>query len=237
MNIIPAIDILNGKCVRLYKGDYSKQKIYDEDPVKVAQKFFDNGIKHLHLIDLDGAKAQHIVNANVLSQIKNSTDLLVEFGGGIKSEVDLNNAFSSGADKVIIGSIAAKNPALLHGWINKYGANRIILGADALNNKIAIDGWQKTTSLDVIDFIKSYEKLGIKDVICTDINKDGTLQGCAIDLYKQILNAVPVNLIASGGVSSIKDLGQLKDIGCTSAIVGKAYYEGRISISEMVELC
>ncbi|MCG8803060.1 1-(5-phosphoribosyl)-5-[(5-phosphoribosylamino)methylideneamino]imidazole-4-carboxamide isomerase [Tenacibaculum finnmarkense] len=237
MRIIPAIDIIEGKCVRLTKGDYATKKIYNENPVEVAKEFEDNGIEYLHLVDLDGAKSQHIVNYKILEQIASKTNLKIDFGGGLKSNDDLRIAFNSGATQITGGSIAVKNPEIFTGWLTKYGADKIILGADCINRKIATHGWLETSQVDVVDFIKEYEKIGIKNTICTDVAKDGMLQGASVDLYKEILSKSDVNLIASGGVASIDDLIQLKEIGCEGAILGKAIYEGYISLKELQKLC
>ncbi|MCG8762268.1 1-(5-phosphoribosyl)-5-[(5-phosphoribosylamino)methylideneamino]imidazole-4-carboxamide isomerase [Tenacibaculum finnmarkense] len=237
MRIIPAIDIIEGKCVRLTKGDYATKKIYNENPVEVAKEFEDNGIEYLHLVDLDGAKSQHIVNYKILEQIASKTNLKIDFGGGLKSNDDLRIAFENGASQITGGSIAVKNPDIFTGWLTKYGADKIILGADCINRKIATHGWLETSEVDVVDFIKEYEKIGIKNTICTDVAKDGMLQGASVDLYKEILSKSDVNLIASGGVASIDDLIQLKEIGCEGAILGKAIYEGYISLKELQKLC
>ena len=237
MRIIPAIDIIDGKCVRLTKGDYATKKIYNENPVEVAKEFAANGITFLHLVDLDGAKSNQIVNYRVLENIVRETGLLVDFGGGLKTDKDLKIAFDSGANQITGGSIAVKNEALFSSWIETYGANKIILGADCLNEKIATNGWLEDSELDVYEFIQKYQSKGIKSVICTDISKDGMLEGPSFDLYKEILSKNAINLIASGGVSNINDLIQLKEIGCEGAIVGKAIYEGNISLKELSLLC
>ncbi|WBX74593.1 1-(5-phosphoribosyl)-5-[(5-phosphoribosylamino)methylideneamino]imidazole-4-carboxamide isomerase [Tenacibaculum pacificus] len=237
MRIIPAIDIIDGKCVRLTKGDYATKKIYNENPVEVAKEFEDNGIEYLHLVDLDGAKSQHIVNYKILEQIAAKTNLKIDFGGGLKSDEDLRIAFENGASQITGGSIAVKNPDVFTGWINKYGSDKIILGADCINRKIATHGWLETSEVDVVDFIKQYEQIGVKNTICTDVAKDGMLQGASVDLYKEILSKSDVNLIASGGVASIDDLIELKEIGCEGAILGKAIYEGYISLKELQKLC
>ncbi|MFZ3574745.1 1-(5-phosphoribosyl)-5-[(5-phosphoribosylamino)methylideneamino]imidazole-4-carboxamide isomerase [Tenacibaculum finnmarkense] len=237
MRIIPAIDIIEGKCVRLTKGDYATKKIYNENPVEVAKEFEDNGIEYLHLVDLDGAKSQHIVNYKILEQISTKTNLKIDFGGGLKSDEDLRIAFENGASQITGGSIAVKNPEIFTGWLTKYGADKIILGADCINRKIATHGWLETSQVDVVDFIKEYEKIGIKNTICTDVAKDGMLQGASVDLYKEILSKSDVNLIASGGVASIDDLIQLKEIGCEGAILGKAIYEGYVTLKELQKLC
>ncbi|KAB1159931.1 1-(5-phosphoribosyl)-5-[(5-phosphoribosylamino)methylideneamino]imidazole-4-carboxamide isomerase [Tenacibaculum aiptasiae] len=237
MRIIPAIDIIEGKCVRLTKGDYSTKKIYNENPLEVAREFEDNGIKYLHLVDLDGAKSKHIVNYKVLEEIATKTNLKIDFGGGLKSNDDLRIAFESGANQITGGSIAIKNPDVFIGWLTKYGSEKIILGADCKNRKIATQGWLETSEIDVIDFIKEYEEIGVQSTICTDVAKDGMLQGASVDLYLEILSKSAVNLIASGGVATIEDLVRLKEIGCEGAILGKAIYEGKISLKELQELC
>ncbi|WP_237275096.1 1-(5-phosphoribosyl)-5-[(5-phosphoribosylamino)methylideneamino]imidazole-4-carboxamide isomerase [Tenacibaculum ovolyticum] len=233
MRIIPAIDIIEGKCVRLTKGDYATKKIYNENPVEVAKEFEDNGIEYLHLVDLDGAKSQHIVNYKILEQIAAKTNLKIDFGGGLKSDDDLRIAFDSGASQITGGSIAVKNSEVFTGWFAKYGADKIILGADCINRKIATHGWLETSEIDVIDFIMQYEKIGLKNTICTDVAKDGMLQGASVDLYQEILSKSAINLIASGGVSKIDDLFRLKEIGCEGAILGKAIYENRISLKQL----
>ncbi|WP_272148678.1 1-(5-phosphoribosyl)-5-[(5-phosphoribosylamino)methylideneamino]imidazole-4-carboxamide isomerase [Tenacibaculum aiptasiae] len=237
MRIIPAIDIIEGKCVRLTKGDYSTKKIYNENPLEVAKEFEDNGIKYLHLVDLDGAKSKHIVNYKVLEEIATKTNLKIDFGGGLKSNDDLRIAFESGANQITGGSIAIKNPDVFIGWLTKYGSEKIILGADCKNRKIATQGWLETSEVDVVDFIKEYEEIGVQSTICTDVVKDGMLQGASVDLYLEILSKSAVNLIASGGVATIEDLVRLKEIGCEGAILGKAIYEGKISLKELQELC
>lgn len=237
MRIIPAIDIIDGKCVRLSKGDYSTKKIYNESPIEVAKEFEDNGIQYLHLVDLDGAKSKHIVNHKVLEEIASKTNLKIDFGGGLKSDEDLKIAFESGANQITGGSIAAKNPKLFLSWLKRFGKEKIILGADCHNRKIATNGWLENSEIDVIDFIQDYKTKGIRQVICTDISKDGMLQGASEELYKEILQETKINLIASGGVSSIEDLIQLKEIGCEGAIIGKAIYEGNITLKELQKLC
>lgn len=237
MRIIPAIDIIDGKCVRLSKGDYNTKKIYNENPLDVAKAFEDSGINYLHLVDLDGAKSQHIVNYNVLESICKETTLKVDFGGGLKSDEDLKIAFESGANQITGGSIAVKNPSTFKKWINQYGSDKIILGADCYNRKIATSGWLESSELDVVDFITEYEKEGVNYVICTDITKDGMLQGTSNELYKEIMNKTNVKLIASGGVSTFDDLLLLQEMGCDGAIIGKAFYEGRITLNELKKLC
>jgi len=235
MRILPAIDIIEGKCVRLTKGDYNTKKIYNENPLDVAKQFEDAGIHYLHLVDLDGAKAKHIINYKVLETIATKTSLKIDFGGGLKSDEDLHIAFNSGARQITGGSIAVKDINTFKGWIKRYGAQKIILGADCNNEKIAISGWTEESNLDVIPFIKDYQKEGIKYVICTDIAKDGMLEGTSLNLYRKIIKECTANikLIASGGVTSIDDLYQLKTIGCEGAILGKAIYENKISLKEL----
>ncbi|NVK48438.1 MAG: 1-(5-phosphoribosyl)-5-[(5-phosphoribosylamino)methylideneamino]imidazole-4-carboxamide isomerase [Cyclobacteriaceae bacterium] len=234
MFIIPAIDLIDGKCVRLSQGDYSSKKEYHNDPLEMAKRFEDAGIQRLHLVDLDGAKAKKIINGEVLRGICEGTNLQVDFGGGIQSDSEIEKAFSLGAKQVTGGSIAVKNPLLFDEWIMKYGSGKIILGADAKNRKIAVGGWEETTSVDLIPFIKSYVEKGIRYVICTDVAKDGLLQGPSVDLYREIIQEIPeLKLIASGGVSSVKDLEELQKTGVYGAIVGKAYYEGKVSLDEL----
>lgn len=234
MRLIPAIDIIDGKCVRLTKGDYSTQKIYNENPLEIAKQFEANGIEYVHLVDLDGAKSQHIVNHKVLEQIATQTSLKIDFGGGLKTDEDLRVAFESGASQITGGSIAVKNPGVFKGWIETFGGEKIILGADAKDEKVAVSGWQESSQLELIPFIMGYQQEGIQYVICTDISKDGMLEGTSNELYGKILkSAVGIKLIASGGVSCIDDLYQLAKIGCAGAIVGKAFYEGRISLKEL----
>ncbi|NNE56156.1 MAG: 1-(5-phosphoribosyl)-5-[(5-phosphoribosylamino)methylideneamino]imidazole-4-carboxamide isomerase, partial [Flavobacteriales bacterium] len=228
MKIIPAIDLIDGKCVRLTQGDYAQQKTYSDDPVEVAKAFEDHGIKYLHVVDLDGARSKGMVNAAVLERIASSTSLEIDFGGGIKSDRDIQLAYDSGASKVTVGSIAVTEPQKVEEWIQRYGADKIILGADCKDQKIATHGWQRSSDLDVIAFIENYSGKGLTQVICTDINKDGMLAGPSFSLYRSILSKVNVQLIASGGVKTTQDLFDLKDLGCSGAIVGKAFYEGRI---------
>ena len=234
MRIIPAIDIINGQCVRLTKGDYDTKKVYNEDPLEVAKSFEDAGIEFLHVVDLDGAKASHIVNYKVLESIAGKTNLKIDFGGGLKSDNDLRIAFESGANQITGGSIAVKNPKVFETWIAKYGSDKIILGADCNNEKIAISGWQEESDLEVIQFIRDYQTKGVSYVICTDISKDGMLEGPSFDLYKRILNDVKgIKLIASGGISKFSELPQLAEMGCEGVIVGKAIYDNRISLKEL----
>ena len=237
MRIIPAIDIIEGKCVRLSKGDYDTKKIYNEDPLEVAQQFEDAGLQYLHLVDLDGAKAKHIVNWKILEKLATKTSLKIDFGGGIKSDDDLRIAFESGAQQITGGSIAVKEPVKFISWITAYGAEKIILGADAMDGKIAVSGWQEESDLEIEAFIKDYVTKGIEYVISTDISKDGMLEGPSFELYQSILEKLPdLKLIASGGVSSIEDLVKLKEHGLEGAIVGKAIYEGFIRLEELKDL-
>lgn len=255
MRIIPAIDIIGGKCVRLTKGDYSTKKVYNEQPLEVAKQFEGSGIEFLHVVDLDGAKESHIVNYKVLEQIATKTNLKVDFGGGLKSDEDLGIAFNSGANQITGGSIAVKNPDLFQLWIETYGPEKIILGADCNKEKIAISGWQEASNLNVIPFIQSYQSKGIQYVICTDISKDGMLEGPSFELYNKILKECvisterndeqpqdsaqaksyfkPLKLIASGGISQFDELPKLSELGCESVIIGKAIYENRISLKQL----
>ncbi|WP_285268598.1 1-(5-phosphoribosyl)-5-[(5-phosphoribosylamino)methylideneamino]imidazole-4-carboxamide isomerase [Kaistella rhinocerotis] len=237
MRIIPAIDIIGGKCVRLTKGDYSTQKIYSENPVDMAKMFEDNDIKFLHVVDLDGAKTKQIVNYKTLEMLSSKTGLQIDFGGGIKSETDIKTAFECGAKQITVGSVAAQNPELMLEWLVKYGAEKIILGADCKNRMIATNGWLESSSLDVVEFIKEFNKNGGTYSIVTDIDKDGMLQGPAFGLYEEILDETTISLIASGGITTIEDLQKLKKLGCEGAIIGKAIYEGTITLKELTELC
>ncbi len=238
MRIIPAIDIIDGKCVRLTKGDYNTKKIYNENPLEVAKEFEAAGIEFLHVVDLDGAKASQIINYKVLEQIASKTSLKIDFGGGLKSNKDLEIAFSSGANQITGGSIAVKNSDIFESWIEKYGAQKIILGADfypdSAGGKIATNGWQEESTLELIPFIKRYQDKGIQYVICTDISKDGMLQGPSFDVYKEILTEVKnVKLIASGGISTFDELPRLAENGCEGVIIGKAIYEKKISLKQL----
>ena len=237
MRIIPAIDIIDGKCVRLTKGDYNTKKVYNENPLEVAKAFEANGIQYLHLVDLDGAKSKHIVNHNILESIATKTNLKVDFGGGLKSDDDLRIAFECGAHQITGGSIAANNPDVFLAWLETYGSEKIILGADCKDRKIATNGWLEASELDVVDFINDYESKGIQYVICTDIAKDGMLQGTSNELYTEIISKSNVKLIASGGVSSMQDLELVNAIGCEGVILGKAIYEGNITLKELQKLC
>ncbi len=234
IELIPAIDIIDGKCVRLSKGDYDTKKIYNENPLEVALEFEANGIKRLHVVDLDGAKAGEIINHKVLEKLASKTNLIIDFGGGLKSSSDLKIAFECGAQMVTGGSIAVKNPDEFAGWIETYGAAKIILGSDVKEKKIAVSGWLETSTLDLFDFLKAYTAKGITKTICTDISKDGMLQGAAVDLYREILDRFPnLYLIASGGVSSLSDIEKLDEAGVPAVIFGKAIYEGRVKLSEL----
>ena len=233
MRIIPAIDIIDGKCVRLSKGDYDTKKIYNENPVEVAKEFEDFGIQYLHLVDLDGAKAKKIINQKVIESIAKNTNLIIDFGGGIRSEEDLQKAFDSGSKKVTLGSIAVVNPELCLAWLEKFGAEKLILGADCLDRKIKTSGWLENSETDVVDFIKEYQKKGFNEVVCTDISKDGMLQGPSTALYQEIIENSTIELIASGGISNIEDVQKMKEIGCAGTIIGKAIYEGRISLEDL----
>jgi len=233
MKIIPAIDIIDGKCVRLSKGDYSTKKIYNENPLEVAKEFESFGIQFLHLVDLDGAKSKHIVNQKVLENIAKETSLHVDFGGGLKTEKDIETAFNSGAKQITIGSIAVQEPEFCFRLIEKYGSDKIILGADCQNKMIKTSGWLEESDQDVTDFILNYQKKGIQNVICTDISKDGMLEGASTELYQEILEKTSVKLVASGGISCIEDVFLMKKIGCAGTIIGKAIYEGKITLKEL----
>lgn len=236
MRIIPAIDIIDGKCVRLSKGDYDTKKIYKENPVEVAKEFEDFGIQYLHLVDLDGAKAKKIINQKVIENIAKNTNLIIDFGGGIRSEEDLQKAFDSGAKKVTLGSIAVVNPEMCLAWLEKFGTEKLILGADCLDRKIKTSGWLENSETDVVDFIKEYQKKGFREVVCTDISKDGMLQGPSTALYQEIIENSSIELIASGGISNIEDVQKMKEIGCAGTIIGKAIYEGRISLEQLSKI-
>jgi phosphoribosylformimino-5-aminoimidazole carboxamide ribotide isomerase len=234
MRIIPAIDIIDGKCVRLSKGDYDTKKIYNEHPLEVAKEFEASGIKYLHLVDLDGAKSKHIVNHKVLEQIASQTSLQIDFGGGLKTDDDLRIAFESGATQITGGSIAVKNTETFIRWVETYGSNKIILGADAMDEKVAVSGWQEESKEELLPFIQAYQEKGIQYVICTDISKDGMLEGPSFDLYQKILKATNgLKLIASGGISTFDELPRLAKMGCEGVIIGKAIYENRISLKQL----
>ncbi|TXE11623.1 1-(5-phosphoribosyl)-5-[(5-phosphoribosylamino)methylideneamino]imidazole-4-carboxamide isomerase [Seonamhaeicola algicola] len=244
MRIIPAIDIIEGKCVRLSKGDYNTKKIYNENPLEIAKQYEAHGIEHLHLVDLDGAKASHIVNHKVLETIATKTNLKIDFGGGLKTDEDLHIAFESGAKQITGGSIAVKKPEVFESWLTKYGSDKIILGADANNEKIAISGWLEESDEELIPFVQNYMAKGVSYVICTDIAKDGMLQGPSFDLYKKMIaecntersrteNESNLKLIASGGISTFDELPKLAEIGCEGTIIGKAIYENKISLKQL----
>lgn len=234
IEIVPAIDLIDGKCVRLTQGDYHQKKVYSDNPLEIAKKFEGVGIKRLHLVDLDGAKAQHIVNQKVLQEITSKTSLIVDFGGGLKTDEDLKIAFDSGAAQITGGSIAVKNQEKFISWIQTYGADKIILGADAKNRKIAVSGWQEVTERGILEFIEFYIGKGIKHIISTDVAKDGLLEGPSFELYQDIMNQNPdCYLIASGGVSKMQDIIDLDKMGVPAVIMGKAYYENRISLKDI----
>jgi len=236
IEIIPAIDLIDGKCVRLSQGDYNQKTVYYNDPLDVAKMFEDTGIRRLHVVDLDGAKAQHIINHKALERIATHTNLVIDFGGGLKSDDDLRIAFESGATMITGGSIAVKNPEVFTSWIQQFGAEKIILGADVKDRKIAVSGWLETTDIDLMPFIKGYMQKGISKVICTDISKDGMLEGPAIPLYQEMLQEEPeMYLIASGGVSSIADIDKLQEHQIPAVIIGKAIYEGRIALRDLAK--
>ena len=237
IELIPAIDIIEGKCVRLTQGDYNSKKIYNENPVEVAREFADYGIRRLHIVDLDGAKSQHVVNHKVVEQIRQATDLVIDFGGGIKSDEDLRKAFGAGASMVTIGSLAVKEPATFLRWLSLFGSEHIILGADVKQGNISINGWQEEDGEQLVPFVRRYVDNGVKQVLCTDISKDGMLQGPSVDLYRQLLSTFPdLYLIASGGVSCIDDIKALDAAGVPAVVFGKAIYEGKINLSELVQI-
>ncbi|HYJ65010.1 MAG TPA: 1-(5-phosphoribosyl)-5-[(5-phosphoribosylamino)methylideneamino]imidazole-4-carboxamide isomerase [Parafilimonas sp.] len=234
IEIIPAIDIINGKCVRLSQGDFETQKIYRESPVDIAKGFEEAGIKRLHIVDLDGAKKGSIVNIQVLENIASQTSLKIDFGGGIKTTSDAEKVFSAGASIINIGSIAIKQSHIVVEWIEKLGAEKILLGADVKDEKIVINGWQQSTEINIINYLKEWSSKKMNNIFCTDVSKDGLLQGASVNLYKKILEAIPgIHLTASGGVSSIKDVEELEAIGCSGVIIGKALYEGKIKLNEL----
>ena len=234
IELIPAIDIINGQCVRLTKGDYDQKTVYG-NPLDMALEFERLGFRRLHVVDLDGAKSKHIVNDAVLKGITTETNLVVDFGGGIKTDTDLEKAFASGASMVTVGSIAVTKPERFMGWLEQYGAERMILGADVRNGKISINGWKEDSEEDLLPFLKKYIDAGVQNVLCTEISKDGTLAGPAIDLYKRVMDAYPeLHLIASGGVSSIEDINALDEAGIPPVVFGKAIYEGRIDLRELI---
>ena len=237
IELIPAIDIIDGKCVRLTQGDYDSKKVYNENPLEIAKMFEGCGLTRLHVVDLDGAREGRIINYKTLNHIATKTSLIIDFGGGLKCDKDLDIAFESGAQMVTGGSIAVKSPELFYEWLKRYGSERIILGADAKDEKIAVSGWQETTTKDLIPFIEEFHKCGIRNVICTDISRDGMLQGPSTELYKKICEALPeIYLVASGGISSVKDIETLDEAGIPAVIFGKAFYEGRITLKELEKL-
>ena len=234
IELIPAIDIIEGQCVRLTKGDYDQKTVYRDSPAEVAREFESFGFKRLHVVDLDGAKSKHIVNDAVLNAITSNTSLTVDFGGGIKTDGDIEKAFASGAAMVTVGSIAVTQPELFMGWLEKYGSERVILGADVRHGMISINGWKEDSSEELLPFLKKYVEAGVKNVLCTEISKDGTLAGPAIDLYKKVMDAYPqLHLIASGGVSSKEDILALDKAGIPAVVFGKAIYEGKINLKEL----
>lgn len=234
MRIIPAIDIIGGKCVRLSQGEYDSKKIYHENPLEVARMFEDHGIRYLHLVDLDGAKANHVVNLDVLQEISSKTKLVIDFGGGIKSDADIKSVIDSGASQLTVGSLAVSDPAKVEQWLREYGPEKIILGADVKDGMIAVSGWQTVSSRSLSGFLHDYEAKGIKYVVCTDISKDGMMKGSSVELYQSLRKEFPgIRLIASGGVSSISELKILEETGLDGAIIGKAIYEGKISFNEL----
>jgi phosphoribosylformimino-5-aminoimidazole carboxamide ribotide isomerase len=237
MRIIVAIDIIDGKCVRLTKGDYSTSKIYNEDPLEMAKEIEQNGIEFLHLVDLDGARTSRIVNHKILEKITGKTSLKVDFGGGIRSSEDIKKAFEFGANQVTCGSTAVYAPDKFMEWLSLYGPGKIILGADTLSSKVSTNGWLQNTDQDIVKFISGYFEKGVRYTTCTDIEKDGMLLGPSFNLYKNILNEVEINLIASGGITSVGDIIKLEEAGCEGSIIGKAVYEGRLTLKELSKLC
>jgi phosphoribosylformimino-5-aminoimidazole carboxamide ribotide isomerase len=236
IEIIPAIDIIDGKCVRLTQGDYTQKKLYSDSPLNVAKEFEAHGIKRLHLVDLDGAKSSHVVNIDILEQITNQTSLVVDFGGGVKSHDDLRRALDAGAQMITIGSLAVKDPETVYEWIQTYGVDRFVIGADVKNGKISINGWKEEGDQELYDFINQYKSIGVRNILCTDISRDGMLKGPATGLYVSILNHFPdLNLIASGGISSADDIRSLNENGIPSVIFGKAFYEGRVRFEDLYE--
>ncbi|MCH3980568.1 MAG: 1-(5-phosphoribosyl)-5-[(5-phosphoribosylamino)methylideneamino]imidazole-4-carboxamide isomerase [Prevotella sp.] len=236
IELIPAIDLINGQCVRLTQGDYERKKVYGTSPVDLAKEFEDLGFQRLHVVDLDGAKSKHVVNIPVLEAITTSTHLKVDFGGGIKTEEDIAKAFEHGASLVTVGSIAVTDPELFISWLDRFGAEKMILGADVRHGKVSINGWKEDSSEELLPFLKQYIDKGIKSVLCTEISKDGTLQGPAVDLYAKIMKAYPqLHLIASGGVSKIEDIEELEKKGIPAVVFGKAIYEGKIDIKQLAK--
>lgn len=235
IELIPAIDIIDGKCVRLSQGDYGSKKVYNENPVEVAKDFEAHGIRRLHIVDLDGAASHHIINYKILDQIAGHTSLIIDFGGGIKSDEDLVIAFENGAQMATIGSVAVKDPELFNSWLTRYGSEKIILGADVKDNRIAVNGWKEESPMELMPFLENYTEKGVTKVLCTDISCDGMLEGPSIPLYKDIITEFPdLHLIASGGVSSLDDIRKLDEAGIPAVVFGKALYEGRISLKDLV---
>ncbi|MEC4117443.1 1-(5-phosphoribosyl)-5-[(5-phosphoribosylamino)methylideneamino]imidazole-4-carboxamide isomerase [Myroides phaeus] len=237
MRIIPAIDVIDGKCVRLSKGDYDTKKIYADDPVEMAKRFEDSGIQYLHLVDLNGAKSNKVQIAGLIEAIATQTKLIVDFGGGIKTEDDVKIAFESGANQITVGSVALNNPLMFYSWLKEYGSDKIILGADCKDRQIMTQGWLKGSKVDVVAFISEYMEQGVSTTIVTDIDKDGMLSGPAFELYNEIMSKTGVDLIASGGITTIADVLRLREMGCEGAIIGKAIYEGTITLKQLSELC
>ena len=237
MRIIVALDIIGGKCVRLTRGDFSTKKVYNKDPLEIARQIEDNGLSYIHLVDLDGAKNKKIENIKVLEKIAGKTNLKIDFGGGLRSYDDLITVFNAGARQVTVGSIAVTDPLLFLEWLARLGQEKLILGADCFDRKVSTDGWAETSDKDIISFISDYRSKGVKYTICTDIKKDGMLQGPSTALYKEILSKVKINLIASGGITSIKDIEDLRESGCNGAIIGKAVYEEKITLKELGRQC
>jgi phosphoribosylformimino-5-aminoimidazole carboxamide ribotide isomerase len=237
MRIIVALDIMGGKCVRLTRGDFSTRKVYNEDPLDMAKRIEDSGIRYLHLVDLDGARNKKIENIRILEKIALRTNLKIDFGGGLRSYDDLVSVFNAGAHQITAGSIAVTDPDVFLQWLTKSGQEKIILGADCIGRKVSTSGWLETSDKDIISFISDYSSKGVKYTVCTDISKDGTLQGPSVNLYKDILDSVKINLIASGGISSLKDIEEVMESGCEGVIIGKAIYEGKITLKELNNLC
>lgn len=238
IEIIPAIDLIDGKCVRLQQGDFAKKKVYNENPLEVAKQFENAGLKRLHIVDLDGAKSGKLTNLKVLEKLAANTNLTIDFGGGIKSDEDIKAVFDAGAKMASVGSVAVKNAERFFSWLEKYGGERILLGADVRDEKLAINGWQTETDIEILTFLKEYVAKGVRQVFATDISKDGLLQGSANELYNKIISELPaLNLIASGGVAKISDIDELEKIGCAGVIVGKAIYEGKIKLEELANRC
>jgi phosphoribosylformimino-5-aminoimidazole carboxamide ribotide isomerase len=237
MRIIIAIDIIGGKCVRLTRGDFNTTRVYSEDPLEIAKQIEGSGLKYLHLVDLDGAKNKRTENIDVLEKIAGRTKLVIDYGGGLRTSDDMKRVFSAGAVQATAGSIAVKDPALFLEWLSEFGADKLILGADFAGRNVSASGWLESSEIEITDFISEYAGKGVKYVICTDIGKDGMLQGPSADIYREILSGVKVSLIASGGISSVQDITEMRNIGCEGTIVGKAFYEGKVTLKELAELC